>query len=82
MTDNRIHTPNSEITLAGVCFRFVRRRYGNRTFTWLHYQDASGVWQSYGDPWPSVRIPKADLFRIAREVAELGVVGSARTDVP
>lgn len=58
MSNDKIFT-NHEIE-----YIFVRRRYGKRTFTWLHYRKAgSGPcnWTTYGDPWPSVRISKKDL---------------------
>jgi len=65
-----------EITVKGVQFGFVRRRYSNVTFTWLHYRNADNAWVEYtGDPWSSVRIPKADLEKVAVELkrAETGV---------
>lgn len=38
-----------------------RRRYGRQTFTWLKWQSKDGTWQTYGDPWPSLTIPKKQL---------------------
>ena len=63
-------TPKGDVTVKGVIFKFVRRRYNRRkTFTWLHWLDEDDKWQEYrGDPWPSVRIPNADLERIATEL--------------
>lgn len=58
-----------EITIAGVQFGFVRRRYPGKTFTWLHYRDENDEWQEYrGDPWPSIQVPRKDLVRIAEEL--------------
>lgn len=53
----------------GVEFRFVRRRYGRQTFTWLHYRNEDDAWVEYKtDPWMSVKIPQKDLERIAGEI--------------
>ena len=55
-------------------YQFERRRYSNRTYTWLHWRKATheGVgeseWQTYGDPWPSVRISKADLREALNDI--------------
>jgi hypothetical protein len=62
-------TLEGDVTVKGVIFRFVRRRYnGRKTFTWLHWLDENEQWQAYGDPWPSVTIPHKDLERIADEL--------------
>ena len=59
----------ADCTIKGVMFKFIRRRYGRQTFTWLHWLDEDSNWQEYkGDPWPSVRIPRKDLERIAGDL--------------
>jgi hypothetical protein len=55
------------LNIDGVRLAVARRRYGTRTFTWLSYADGHD-WQSYGDPWPSVRIPRAQLEIAVREI--------------
>lgn len=57
------------IYVDGLKLAVTRRRYSNRTFTWLlYYAGADLRWLSYGDPWPSVIIPKAQLAEAARDI--------------
>lgn len=58
--------------ISGIEVRFIRRKYGTGTstrfYTWLHWKDAEGAWQCYGDPWPSSTIPKAELQNAMAEI--------------
>jgi hypothetical protein len=51
----------------GIRYKFERRRYGSgpstRFFTWLMYRtpNTGPEWESYGDPWPKVRLNKKEL---------------------
>ena len=53
-------------------YQFERRRYNNRTFTWLHWrkrdQALDNPWRTYGDPYPTVRISKADLTKALDDI--------------
>lgn len=55
------------IEIDGVRVDFVRRRYGRKTFTWLHWQDSEG-WHEFGDPWPCITIPKKELAQAVAEI--------------
>jgi hypothetical protein len=55
-------------TFMNIRYKFERRRYGHskstRFFTWLTYRTPSTPnheWETYGDPWPKVRLNKAEL---------------------
>ncbi len=74
--------------ISGIEVMFVRRKYGTgpttRFFTWLHWKNTAGEWQSYGDPWPSSTIPKDELQnalanimaqRIAEDLAKTSEAG-------
>lgn len=50
--------------VSGFVFRFVRRRYGRRTYTWASVQ-VGMRWVSCGDPWPGVNWPKKELLEAA-----------------
>lgn len=67
--------PNDKIRVHGnVEYTFTRRRYSNRTFTWLHWRKADTGpcnWNAYGDPWPSVRIGKKDLTQALETIAQI-----------
>lgn len=53
----------------GTQIRFTRRRYGNRTFTWVSAL-LDGEWIELGDPWPSINVSKSELrIAIARKYA-------------
>lgn len=54
----------------GVTIAFVRRRYSKQTYTWLHWKDEAGVWHEYGDPWPSVVVPKAQLAEAVQKIKD------------
>lgn len=45
-------------------FRFTRRKYGRRVFTWAQVKDGDR-WLDCGDPWPSTNPPKKQLFAAA-----------------
>jgi hypothetical protein len=47
----------------GIPLHLERRRYSKATFTWLYWWDGK-EWQSAGDPWQSVVIPRADLVAL------------------
>jgi hypothetical protein len=55
---------SKEQLIDGVRVLFERRKYGTgpstKFFTWLMYRDGK-EWETYGDPWPSSVIPKAQL---------------------
>jgi hypothetical protein len=60
------------ITVNGVEieYYFQRRRYGSTTYTWLNYRIVDGgTWDSYGDPWPSLTIPKKELTAAFQDIA-------------
>ena len=40
-------------TIDGIALTYTRRRYGNRTYTWV-YALLDDVWTDLGDPWPSI----------------------------
>ncbi len=51
-------------------YMFKRRRYGSRVcgttrfFTWLMWRKAGSPgagWETYGDPWPKVKLNKKEL---------------------
>jgi hypothetical protein len=52
----------------GVRLAVTRRRYGKQTFTWLLYVNNDHRFDSYGDPWPSVVIPKKQLAAAVAEI--------------
>lgn len=54
-------------TIDGIRIGFVRRRYGRMVFTWLWYL-VGDKWESYGDPWPSLQIPKKDLRKAIADI--------------
>ncbi len=47
--------------------KFTRRRYGSRTFTWVHVY-LNGEWVSLGDPWQAVMPAKAEILRQIEKV--------------
>ena len=57
----------------GISFCFTRRRYGSReygkttTYTWVSFWNG-GDWHLCGDPFPSIRVPKAELEKIAAQI--------------
>lgn len=59
------------LTINGVNLMLERRRYGTRTFTWLMFYGGENLrWCGYGDPWPSVRIPKAQLQMAVEDIKQ------------
>jgi hypothetical protein len=61
-------SPLREFEMDGLRLGLQRRRYGRQTFTWLLYVDKAFRWQPYGDPWPSVRIPKKQMAEALVEI--------------
>lgn len=60
-------------TDGNVEYYFERRRYGTgpsiRFFTWLNYRvKPSKEWQTYGDPWPKVRLNKTELAEALADI--------------
>jgi hypothetical protein len=47
-------------------FRFERRTYGSRVFTWAEYNHG-GNWLELGDPWTGRNPPPAELIEAAQE---------------
>lgn len=44
----------------GIAIRFTRRRYGNRTFTWVSALLGES-WTDLGDPWPSIKVSENEI---------------------
>ena len=47
-------------TLDGIALTYTRRRYGNRTYTWVQAL-LDDVWTDLGDPWPSIHVPQNQI---------------------
>ena len=52
----------------GLLFRFERRRYPNRTFTWVFVRALNEEWISLGDPWPSVTPKRSEMLAVAKRL--------------
>lgn len=44
---------------------FIRRRYGNTTFTWVDVWH-NGTWLSIGDPWQCITPKKSEMLASIR----------------
>ena len=59
-------TPSGTPTVDGIAVRFTRRRYSNRTYTWVSAL-LDGTWTELGDPWPSIKVSDNEIrMAIAR----------------
>jgi hypothetical protein len=63
-------------TFGVIRYKFERRRYGTgpstRFFTWLVYRTPNTPdheWETYGDPWPKVRLNKKELEAALEDIA-------------
>ena len=50
-------------------YRFTRRRYGRRTYTWAEVKH-NGMWLDLGDPWPCRTPKREELDNAARLVID------------
>ena len=56
--------------ISGYPVKFERRRYGTRTFTWVHVLIAD-TWYDIGDPFPAVTPKRVDLEKAVTEYLTL-----------
>ena len=49
------------VQVNGVSVAFERRRYGRTCYTWALADFGGGELVTLGDPWPSVRVRRAEL---------------------
>lgn len=61
--------------LDGAVIFYIRRRYGNTTYTWVHIVTGPDSSATLGDPWPCITPKRSELIQAIRhhrlEVAAL-----------